>query len=57
MVMALLRVKLDASKAAGGGAGASVVELETAAKVVRTEQRLEISDALRRSLDKPGRGS
>lgn len=57
MVMALLRVKLDASKAAGGGAGAGVVELETAAKVVRTEQRLEISDALRRSLDKPGRGS
>ena len=57
MVMALLRVKLDASKAAGGGAGEGVVELETAAKVVRTEQRLEISDALRRSLDKPGRGS
>ena len=56
MVMALLRVKLDASKAAGGGAGAGVVDLETAAKVVRTEQRLEISDALRRSLDKPGRG-
>lgn len=57
MVMALLRAKLDAAKAAGSGAGEGVVELETAAKVVRTEQRLEISDALRRSLDKPGRGS
>lgn len=55
MIMALLRVKLDASKAAGGGAGEGVVELETAAKVIRTEQRLEISDALRRSLDKRGR--
>ncbi len=56
MVMALLRAKLDAAKAAGSGAGEGVVELETAAKVVRTEQRLEISDSLRRSLDKPGKG-
>jgi replication initiation protein RepC len=55
MVMALLRAKLDASKPAVGREGAGVVELETAAKVVRTEQRLEISDALRRSLDKRGR--
>ena len=54
MVMALLRVKLDASKAAEGGGGEAAVGLETAGKVVRTEQRLEISDALRRSLDKRG---
>ncbi|MER9349768.1 plasmid replication protein RepC [Mesorhizobium sp. M0227] len=57
MVMALLRAKLDASKAAGNGAEAAAVDLETAGKVVRTESRLEISDALRRSLEKPRRGS
>ncbi|RUW30468.1 MAG: replication initiation protein RepC [Mesorhizobium sp.] len=57
MIMALLRAKLEASKAAGNGAEAAAVDLETAGKVVRTESRLEISDALRRSLDKPGRGS
>jgi replication initiation protein RepC len=57
MVMALLRAKLDASKTAGNGAEAAAVDLETAGKVVRTESRLEISDALRRSLDRPGRGS
>jgi len=54
MVMALLRVKLDASKTSEGGGGEAAVSLETAGKVVRTEQRLEISDALRRSLDKRG---
>ncbi|MEI8703216.1 replication initiation protein RepC (plasmid) [Mesorhizobium mediterraneum] len=57
MVMALLRAKLDASKTTGTGAEAAAVDLETAGKIVRTESRLEISDALRRSLDKPGRGS
>ncbi|GLS35253.1 replication initiation protein [Mesorhizobium tianshanense] len=57
MVMALLRAKLEASKAAGNGAEAAAVDLETAGKVFRTESRLEISDALRRSLDKPVRGS
>ncbi|WP_292267025.1 replication initiation protein RepC, partial [Mesorhizobium sp.] len=59
MVMALLRAKLDASKTTGTGTGAeaAAVDLETAGKIVRTESRLEISDALRRSLDKPGRGS
>lgn len=57
MVMALLRAKLDASKAAGRGVEAASAELETAGKVVRTESRLVISDALRRSLDKPARGS
>ncbi|MES0214079.1 replication initiation protein RepC [Mesorhizobium sp. C280B] len=59
MVMALLRAKLDASKTTGSGSGseAAAVDLETAGKVVRTESRLEISDALRRSLDRPGRRS
>ncbi|MBU2145870.1 MAG: replication initiation protein RepC [Alphaproteobacteria bacterium] len=57
MIMALLRAKLDASKSAGSGVETAAVELETAGKLVRTESRLEISDALRRSLDKPGRGS
>lgn len=57
MVMALLRAKLDASKVAGSGVETASAELEAAGKVVRTENRLEISDALRRSLDKPGRGS
>lgn len=57
MVMALLRAKLDASKTTGTGAEAAAVDLETAGKIVRTESRLEISDALRRSLDRPGRRS
>ncbi|RVD08507.1 replication initiation protein RepC, partial [Mesorhizobium sp. M7A.F.Ca.ET.027.02.1.1] len=57
MVMALLRAKLHASKTIGTGAETAAVDLETAGKVVRTESRLEISDALRRSLDKPGRRS
>jgi replication initiation protein RepC len=59
MVMALLRAKLDASKTTetGSGTEAAAVDLEMAGKVVRTESRLEISDALRRSLDRPGRGS
>ena len=57
MIMALLRAKLEASKAAGNGVEAAAVDLDMAGKVVRTESRLEISDALRRSLDKPGRGS
>lgn len=59
MVMALLRAKLDASKTTGTAseAEAAAVDLETAGKVVRTESRLEISDALRRSLDKSGRRS
>lgn len=57
MVMALLRAKLDASKTIGTGAETAAVDLGTAGKIVRTESRLEISDALRRSLDKPGRRS
>ncbi|WP_404924699.1 plasmid replication protein RepC [Mesorhizobium sp. ORM16] len=54
MVMALLRAKLDASKTTGTGAEAAAVDPQTAGKIVRTESRLEISDALRRSLDRPG---
>lgn len=57
MIMALLRAKLEASKAAGNGVEAAAVDLDMVGRVVRTESRLEISDALRRSLDKPGRGS
>ena len=56
MVMALLRAKLDAAKASGSGAGEGAIDLEAAGKLMRTDRRLEISDALRRSLDKPGRG-
>jgi replication initiation protein RepC len=55
MIMALLRAKLDASKLAGSGVESAFAGLEAAGKVVRTENRLEISEALRRSLDKPGR--
>lgn len=53
MVMALVRAKLDAAKVANSGVAEAADELETAGKVVRTEKRLEISDALRQSLDKP----
>lgn len=57
MVMALLRAKLDASKPAGQDVGSLAVDLDAAGKIVRTESRLEISDALRRSLEEKGRGS
>ena len=57
MVMALLRAKLDASKTTGNGVEVAAVDLETAGKVVRTESMLEISDALRRSRDRPERRS
>lgn len=56
MVMALLRAKLDAAKAAGGGAGEGAIDLDAAGKVMRADRRLEISDTLRRSLNKPGHG-
>ncbi len=55
MIMALLRAKLDASKLAGEGADTAATKFETAGKVMRTENRLEISDALRRSLGKASR--
>lgn len=52
MIMALLRAKLDAAKAAGHDVGAAAGELDTAERIVRTEKRLEISDALQRTVDK-----
>ena len=57
MIMALLRAKLEESKASESEVEAAAVDLETVGKVVRTESRLEISDALLRSLDRPGRRS
>jgi replication initiation protein RepC len=52
MIMALLRAKLEAAKLAGDATGAVGGELDTAERIVRTEKRLEISDALRRTVDK-----
>ena len=57
MVMALLRVKLGASEGAAALGTGDDTDLEIAGKVVRTETRLEISDTLRRSLNKPQRSS
>lgn len=54
MVMALVRAKLDAAKLTNNGVSAAADELETVGKLVRTEKRLEISDALRQSLDRRG---
>lgn len=55
MVMALLRAKLDASKGAGSGEKAAAAALDTAQKVERTGERLEISDALHKSMRNWGR--
>lgn len=52
MIMALLRAKLDAAKAQSRDTGAAEAGLDTAGRVFRTESRLEISDALRRSLSR-----
>ena len=52
MIMALLRAKLDAAKTAGAGIEGAEAELVAAKRLDRTEQRLEISDNLRRSIDK-----
>lgn len=52
MIMALLRAKLDAAKAQNRDPEAAEVGLDTAGRVFRTESRLEISDALKRSLSK-----
>ncbi|KKB84607.1 replication initiation protein RepC [Devosia limi DSM 17137] len=48
MVMALVRAKLDATKASG----AAEETVATAERVMRTEKRLEISDALRQTMGK-----
>lgn len=52
MIMALLRAKLDAAKLAGSGVEAAVGELDAAKRVDRAEKRLEISENLRRTMDK-----
>ena len=53
MIMALLRAKLDAAKAQNRDAEGAEAGLDAAGRVYRTEARLEISDALKRSLSKP----
>lgn len=50
MIMALLRAKLDAAKATGAGMEAAEAEFGAAKRLDRTEKRLEISDALRKSM-------
>lgn len=57
MIMALLRAKLEAAKPAGQDAESVPADLDEAGKIVRTESRLQISDALRRSIDEKGRRS
>lgn len=52
MIMALLRAKLDAAKAAGSGVEAAENELDGAKRLDRAEKRLEISENLRRTMDK-----
>ncbi len=52
MIMALLRAKLDVAKAAGHGGGEAAAGFEAAQRLDRTGKRLEMSDALRRSIDK-----
>ena len=51
MIMALLRAKLEAAKASGNGASQAQSEFEAAQTLDRTGRRLEISAALRRTLD------
>ena len=55
MIMALLRAKLDAAKAQNRDTEAAEVGLDTAGRAFRTESRLEISDALRKSMAKRDR--
>lgn len=52
MIMALLRAKLDAAKAGGTGAGEVETQFAAAQRLDRAGKRLEISDTLRRSIDK-----
>lgn len=52
MIMALLRAKLDAAKAGVTGAGEVETQFAAAQRLDRTGKRLEISDTLRRSIDK-----
>jgi len=52
MIMALLRAKLDAAKITGSGQGDAEAGFEAAQRLERTGKRLEMSEALRRSIDK-----
>ncbi|MDB5613619.1 MAG: replication initiation protein RepC, partial [Devosia sp.] len=52
MIMALLRAKLDAAKATGAGVVEAESELGAAQRLDRTQKRLEVSDNLRKSIDK-----
>jgi replication initiation protein RepC len=52
MIMALLRAKLDAAKAAGNPGREAEADFQAAQRLDRTGKRLEMSDALRRSIDK-----
>lgn len=52
MIMALLRAKLDAAKAAGAGIADAESEFVAAKQLDRTEKRLEISENLKQSLGK-----
>lgn len=52
MIMALLRAKLDAAKAAGHGGGEAEAGFQAAQRLDRTGQRLEMSEALKRSIEK-----
>ena len=57
MIMALLRAKLDAAKLSNRDVEAAETGLDTAERIGRTEQRPEISDALRKSMTKRDRGN
>ena len=52
MIMALLRAKLDAAKVAGEGVTQAEGELGAAQRLDRTQKRLEVSDNLRKSINK-----
>jgi replication initiation protein RepC len=52
MIMALLRAKLDAAKASGRGIEEAETELEGAQRLDRAGRRLEISENLKRTIDK-----
>ena len=57
MIMALLRAKLDAAKVVGAGVTEAEGELGAAQRLDRTQKRLEVSDNLRKSIDKWDRES
>lgn len=52
MIMALLRAKLDAAKATGAGVSEVEDELGAAQRLDRAQKRLEVSDNLRKSIEK-----